>query len=285
MTGAMACFAVNDLLVKLSSAAIEPMQIMAVRGVMTSALLLTLAYGRGALRPWKAALTPVLLLRTVADVGTTISYISALRHLPLANASAIFQALPLTITLAAALFLGEPVGWRRWLAIAVGFVGVLVILRPTSDGFGLYAIWVLVSVAFAALRDLATRRLPSGLPSLLVAGITSVAVSLTGFAMLPVVGWSPMTRELWIWMAVASVAIGAGYVMIVASMRTGDMGFVAPFRYTVLLFAFALGILVLGERPDWQEIVGSGIVVASGAYMIHRETRRSRPLTVPPSAR
>lgn len=285
MTGAMACFAVNDLLVKLSSASIEPMQIMALRGVMTSALLFALAYGRGALRPWRTAFTPVLLLRTVADVGTTISYISALRHLPLANASAIFQALPLTITLAAAVFLGEPVGWRRWLAIVVGFFGVLVILRPTGDGFGVYAIWVLVSVAFAALRDLATRRLPTALPSLLVAGITSVAVSLTGFVMLPVVGWSPMTADLWMWLAVASVAIGAGYVMIVASMRTGDMGFVAPFRYTVLLFAFALGVLVLGERPDWQEIVGSCIVVASGAYMIHREARRRRPLTVPPSAR
>lgn len=274
MSGAMASFAVNDMLVKLATASIEPAQVMALRSGLTAILLLLVARWRGALRPPRAVLAPTVLLRTGADIGTTLAYISALQHLPLANASAIFQALPLTITLAAAMFLGERVGWRRWLAILVGFIGVLVILRPTSDGFNIYAVWVLISVAFAAMRDLVTRRMPATLPSLFVASVTSIAVSAVGFGLLPVVGWEPMTGRLWLILSVASVAVGLGYVMIVASMRTGDMGFVAPFRYTVLLFAFVFGIAFLGERPDAAELLGSAIVVGSGAYMIHRESRR-----------
>lgn len=276
MIAAMACFSLNDTMVKLLSASMAPPQIMALRGVIVSTLLIALALQRGALRPLRNLAHRSVFLRTVADILTTVSYISALQHLPLGNASAIFQALPFTITIGAALFLGERVGWRRWVAIAVGFLGVLVIIRPTTEGFNIYAIWVLVSVVFAAMRDLVTRRMPATISSLQVATVTSIAVALTGFLMLPAVGWSPVSTANWLELLFAAVAIGTGYVLIVASMRVGDMSFVAPFRYTILLFAMLLGALVFGERPDAFELLGSFIVVASGAYTIHRESLNRR---------
>lgn len=283
MSGAMACFALNDMMVKLLSEGMATAQIMALRGVIVSVLLVLLATHRHALFPLRNLLHRTVILRTIADVLTTVAYISALRHLPLGNAAALFQALPLTITVGAALFLGERVGWRRWIAIGVGFIGVLIILRPATDGFSPYAVWVLLSVAFAAMRDLVTKRMPAAISSLQVATATSVVVTLTGFAMLPAAGWSPVAPQHWFFLSFASVAIGTGYIMIVASMRTGDMSFVAPFRYSILLFALILGAVVFGERPDAWELLGSAIVVASGAYTLHREgLRRRRPaLPVP----
>lgn len=274
MVASQAAFAVNDALVKLSSGSIETAQIMALRGVMTTTLLVALALWFGALLPIRHAFHPAVMCRALADIATTIAYISALRHMPLANTTAIFQALPLTITLLAAIFLREQVGWRRWCAIATGFLGVLVIVRPDSEGFNIYAVWVVLSVLAAAVRDLVTRAMPSSIPSLHVACVTAGAVCLTGFVWLPVAGWQPMTGSLWAMLAVAAVAVGVGYVLIVLAVRMGDMSFVAPFRYTVLLSAFVLGIVLFAEIPQPSALLGSAIVVASGAYMIRRETRR-----------
>jgi len=277
MLASMAAFVTNDMLVKFATASIEPAQVMALRGVVASALLLSLAGWRHALPRRGEWFQRLVVWRMLADIGTTISYISALQHLPLANASAIFQALPLTITLGAAIFLREPVGVRRWLAIGAGFAGVLVIIRPATDGFNVYAISVLASVAFAAARDLVTRRMPTEISSLHVASMTSMAVCAMGFALLPMAGWKPMTTVLWGALVVAALAIAIGYALIVAAMRTGELGFVAPFRYSMLIFAFLLGWVAFGERPDGYEVLGAAIVVASGLYMLRRETRKPDP--------
>lgn len=275
MLASMAAFVTNDTLVKHATASIEPAQVMALRGVLASALLLALAWVRDALPKRSGGwIRPIVAWRMAADIGTTICYITALQHMPLANASAIFQTLPLTITLGAALFFGERVGWRRWLCIAAGFLGVLVIIRPAAEGFNVYALAVLGSVLFAAARDLVTRRMPADVSSLHVASMTSMAVCVMGFVLLPSVGWKPMTADLWLALAVAAVAIG--YALIVSAMRLGDLGVVAPFRYSMLIFAFALGWLAFGERPDAYEMAGAAIIVASGIYMLRRESGRVR---------
>lgn len=276
MVASQSAFAVNDTLVKLASSSLETAQIMALRGVMTTILLVALGLWFRALLPWREAFGPKILLRALADVGTTIAYISALRHLPLANTTAIFQSLPLTITLMAAIVLGERVGWRRWLAIAGGFIGVLVIVRPDGDGFNTYALLVVLSVICAALRDLVTRAMPASIPSLHVACVTAGAVCLTGFLWLPAAGWQPMTDALWLNLSLAAVAVGTGYVLIVLAVRLGELSFVAPFRYSVLLAAFLLGLLVFGEVPTPSAIFGAAIVVASGIYMLSREGRPAR---------
>src|SRR5207237_4242049 len=147
---------------------------------------------QGAMRRLRTLVMKPVALRVVGEVGGTISFMAALTHLPLANTSAIFQALPLAITLGAALIFGEPVGWRRWLAIAAGFIGVLIIVRPGLAGFSQYALFALVSVAFCALRDLATRRIPEKLPSLFITLLTTVTVTAAGGVILvPLGGWTP----------------------------------------------------------------------------------------------
>ncbi|MEF2554256.1 DMT family transporter [Aurantimonas sp. A2-1-M11] len=275
MLVSMAGFVINDTFVKLSSEHIAPAQIMAVRGVAASLLLFLLAWRMGALRPVRMAMSPRLMLRTVADIIATLSYITALAHMPIANASAIFQALPLTVTLGAALFLGEPVGWRRWAAIAVGFVGVLVIVRPGTEGFTVYSLAVLASVAGSAVRDLATRRMDRAVPSLFVALITAIAVSALGWLLIPLSGgWKPMPGMTIVHLSCAAAAIAVGYIFIVQAMRLGDMGFVAPFRYAILVFALILGFVVFGDLPSPLTLLGAAIVVASGLYTLYRERVR-----------
>lgn len=272
---AMAGFVVNDTFVKIASADIAPAQIMAIRGIAASALLFALAWKLGALRPARLALSPRLLLRTGADILATLSYITALSQMPIANASAIFQALPLTVTLGAALFLGESVGWRRWTAIAVGFVGVMIIVRPGTEGFTIYSVAVLASVVFAAVRDLSTRRMDRAVPSIFIALVTSVAVALAGWILLPLSGgWQPVSTAILINLGFAAAAIAVGYVFIVQAMRTGDMGFVAPFRYSILLYALLIGYVVFDDLPSPPTLLGSAIVVASGLYTLYRERLR-----------
>ncbi|BDA85307.1 membrane protein [Aureimonas sp. SA4125] len=278
MLAAMAAFVVNDSLVKLASSDMGVAQIMAVRGVMATAILTGLAVWQGALCPLGTMLRPMLLLRTLADILATLTYISALRSLPLANTTAIFQALPLAVTLGAALFFGERVGWRRWTAILVGFLGVMIIVRPGLEGFTVASIYVLLSVVCAATRDLATRRLPKGIPSLYISMTTALAVSITGWALLPFDAWRPMAAPQFLTLGGAAVLITIGYFFIVEAMRGGDISFVAPFRYSVLVFALLIGIVGFGERPDGFVVLGSLIIVGSGVYTLYRERVRGGSL-------
>jgi drug/metabolite transporter (DMT)-like permease len=279
MLAAMAAFVVNDSLVKLLTADLAVPQLIAVRGLMATGLLGALGWWRGLSFSLRILSEPLVMLRTFGDVTCTLFYISALGSLPLANASAIFQALPLTVTLGAALFLQELVGWRRWSAIGVGFVGVLIIVRPGLAGFTSASLYVLASVICAAIRDLATRRLPLEIPSLLVSVVACLGVTITGALLVPATGWVPLTRGHLGMLGLAAVMIGVGYVFIVSAMRVGDMGFVAPFRYSVLLFALLIGFFCFGDVPDAFVLLGSLIVVLSGGYTLYRERVRGiRPL-------
>ncbi|KAB0682098.1 DMT family transporter [Aureimonas leprariae] len=284
MIGAMAAFAVNDACTKLAIADVPAPQIMALRGVMATVLLVALAGIRGALRQPHRLVQPVLAFRTVADILATITYVAALRYMPIANASAIFQALPLVVTLGAALFLAEPVGWRRWTAISIGFVGVVVIVRPGTEGFSVFSLLILASVLCSAARDLATRRMPADIPSFAVSAVTSASVMLAGFLLVPFWGWSPVRSADLLIFAVASVMLALGYICIVEAMRSGDMGFVAPFRYTILLFAIVLGFAIFGDVPDATTLVGSAIVIGSGAYSLYRERMRGRRPKLAPAS-
>ncbi len=276
MLAAMGGFVINDACTKYATRDLDIAQIMAVRGVMATAFLAVLAWRAGAFVGLARVLSPRLGARTLADIGATISYLTALAHMPMANASAIFQATPLAVTLGAALFLGEQVGWRRWCAIGTGFVGVLVIVQPGSDGFNAYSLAVLVSVACSSMRDLVTRRMDAHLPSITISLVTAAAVCIVGWVWLPFVGWNPIAPDILVALMIGAVSIGVGYIFIVKAMRLGDMGFVAPFRYSILLYALLLGFVLFGDRPTVPVVVGSSIVVASGLYTLLRERRLGR---------
>jgi len=272
MAVSMAGFTIGDAISKLLVETMNQGQLMLVRGVFATTLIAALAWKQGALRMPGQALHPMVALRSLCELVATVSFLIALAHMPLANVSAVLQALPLAVTMGAALFLGESVGWRRWIAIGFGFLGVLIIVRPGSEGFNVYSILAMLCVAFCAVRDLATKNMPAEVPSLLVSTVTAGIVTVAGAVLvMPMGGWAPMTAGQIGLMAVAAVVLLIGYQFIIMAMRVGDVSFVAPFRYTALLWAILLGYLTFGDVPDAAMIVGSTIVVGSGLYALYRE--------------
>jgi len=275
MTLAMSAFTINDAISKHVAEVMNVGQLMFVRGIFATALIGTLAWAGGAFRSGPWLFHPLVWLRAVGDLASTLTFLLALSHMPLANVSAILQSTPLAVTMGAALFLGEPVGWRRWVAIAAGFAGVMIVVRPGFEGFDAYALYALACVASCVVRDLATRRLPPDMPSLLVATVTAGFIGLFGgLAIVPLGGWMPMDWRTLGELFVASVLLIIGYQAIIKAMREGDISFVAPFRYTALVWAIALGMVMFGDVPDLAMILGSTLVIASGLYTLYRERKR-----------
>ena len=272
MALSMLAFVLNDGLMKAVFDSMSIYQAIFLRGLITVPLIALLAWHQSELIIRIAPRNRLLLtLRVAAEVGATVGFLTALKHMPLANVTAILQVLPLTVTMAAALFLGEKVGWRRWLAIAIGLAGVMIIIRPGMEGFSVYSIWALVAVGCVTIREIATRKLSADLPSLPVALATAIAISGLGAVMQPAVEWAPVSASAWSLIGGASLAIIGGYLFSVMTIRIGDIGFVAPFRYTAMIWALALGLLMFGEIPDVPTITGTVIIILTGLYSLSRE--------------
>lgn len=280
MNVAMAAFTVNDACMKAVTAGMPLFQAIALRGGLTVCLLLILSAAMGGIRLHLSGRDRLLVgLRTLGEVGGTIFFLLALTHMPLANLSAIMQSLPLAVTLVAAVVFRDPVGWRRMLAIAIGFAGVLLIVRPGTEGFDRWSVMGLLSVGCVVLRDLATRGMSRDLPSTTVAIYAAAAVTLMGVVAAPVQGLQPVDGTQALLLVSASVALILGYLFVVMVMRVGDISFVAPFRYTALIWALVLGWFAFGDFPDGLTLVGAGIVIATGIFTFYRERRaRTRPI-------
>lgn len=292
MMVAMATFTINDSFMKAVMQVLPMSQAIVIRGAMTLAALLVLArvMGVGSLAVPPAD-RKLLGWRTLAELCATLTFLLALRQMPLANLSAILQSLPLAVTLGAALALKEPVGWRRMTAIAIGFGGVLLIVRPGTEGFNIWSVVALISVAFVVVRDLTTRQFSHGLPSVTIAIYTSVAVTLMGaiysvvaVTLMGLGGPGELALETWIavnpkvlaLLAGASAMLIMGYLFIVMAMRVGDVAVVAPFRYSALIWAIVIGWLAFDDFPRGLTLLGAFIVVAMGMYTYLREHQLQR---------
>jgi drug/metabolite transporter (DMT)-like permease len=279
MIAAMAALTINDAITKAVSAEINFGQVMLLRGSFAIVLIAALAWHQRALRPPRTLMINAVLLRVVGEIGGTILLLAAIVNLPLAYVTAILQVLPLAITLGAALTFGEPVGRRRWLAIAAGFTGALIIVQPGGEGFNQFSLFALISVSLCAIRDLATKKIPASIPSLFVTLLTTVSVTIAGAAILvPLGGWTPPSGRAVALLAFAAVLILIGYQCVIVALRTGDISAVAPFRYSALLWAMLLGYLVFGDRPDVMMVTGAAIIVLSGLYVFYRERMHARPV-------
>ena len=275
MALAMAAFSCSDALSKSVISVMNAGEIMLLRGLMTTAVVTLMAWQMGALRSLTIMAQPIILLRIVCEALAAVTYITALGMMPIANASAILQALPLAVTLGAAVFLKEPVGWRRWSAIAVGFCGVLVIIRPGPEGFTPAALIVVASMLVTAARDLATRCIDKTVPSLMITVCTAISVSaIGGVLIVPLGGWRPVDLNTFLHLALAAIMVLAGYQTVILAMRIGEISVVAPLRYLSLIFSALLGMIFFGEMPDLWTAIGSAIVIASGLYTFYRESRR-----------
>lgn len=268
----MAGFVLNDTLMKSMSADIPMFQAIFLRGVVATCLMGILAWRHGALNyRLSGTNAKVASFRIFGEIGATICFLTALFNMPIANATAILQVMPLAVTLAAAVFLGEPVGWRRYSAIIIGFVGVMFIVRPGSDGFTIYSVYALAAVVFLTLRDLSTRRLGISVPSTYIAFISAAAIMVMSGLLSMTATWVPISFMQMVALALAAIFVLVGYLFGIMTMRVGDIGFISPFRYTILIWAILLGIIVFGDIPDHLTIIGSVIVVLTGLYTFYRE--------------
>lgn len=286
MVTSQVAFTLNDACIKLASADLPMGEIIFLRGIISTALLgaVVVATGQhrqiGLLKHWS------VFWRMVGELGGTFFYILALFHIPIANTTIIFQAVPLTATAGAVVFLRERVGWRRWLAIIVGFVGVVLVIRPGLSGFEFYGLVVLLSVVFVAFRDIWTQAMPPAIPTILLTAVTSLVVAIMGAAMGVAETWSFPSLVVWIELVGAAVLIAAGYFFVIAAMRLGDMSVTAPFRYVSVVFAIALGYFIWRETPDSLTLVGSAVIIGAGLYTLYRErvTSQSASAAAPAAA-
>lgn len=283
MTFAMACFIANDALVKYVSQSLPAAQLIFIRGLFATAFLLAVAHRMGLLRrtpgqasdPLRQLLLRPVWLRAVIDAVATIAYLTSLFNLPIGNATAISMATPLLITLFAVLVWRERVGPGRWLALACGFTGVLLIVQPDAGGFNAWALLCFLATVLHTVRDLITRTIPEQVPSILVTVSTTVAVTLLAGLMSVAHPWAPLDARQLLLLGAASIFLSGAYYLIIVGMRTGEMSLIAPFRYTGLLFALLLGWLVWREVPNTAAWTGIALLVGAGIYVLHSQRTRT----------
>jgi len=267
----MGSFVVNDTLMKTTSSELPLGEIIAIRGVMCCLSMAPIVAMTSGLGTIARIYTLPVLIRNVAEVGAVFTFLTALFRLPIADVSGVLQAVPLAITAAAAIILREPVGWRRWSAALVGFVGVMMIIRPGTSEFSVWYFFALTTVAFVVVRDMSTRFIPRTSPSFAITFITAIVVTLAGCVLGAFETWVAPTFATLVRLFAAAILVLIGYWSLIEAMRTAEISAVAPFRYTVVLWAMLLGYLVFGEVPSAWTIAGSAVVVSAGLYTLHRE--------------
>lgn len=273
MTLAMLAFTLNDTMIKLTNGEVGLYQAIFLRGVLATAVMSVLTWKTGGFKNLPKVIDRALLWRTVGELTGTIFFLTALFNMPLANAAAILQVMPLVVTLGAAILFREAVGWRRYTAIAVGLVGVIIIIRPGGDGFNVYSLSVIAAVFCLVLRDLATRRINRALPASFISFFSSAAVMTMGGIGTLFVEWQPVSVANLFQLSGSAMFLLSAYYFSIQAMRCGDVSFTSPFRYTALIWAGILGFVFFADVPDAPMIIGSIIVVASGLFTLYREHR------------
>lgn len=277
MVVSMAAFAIEDMFVKLSAERVPTGEILLLMGIFGGALFWALARREGRAIVTAEVLVPPIFWRNVGEMVGTLGFVTAIVMTPISSASAIAQATPLAVTCGAALFLGERVGWRRWLAIAVGFLGVLVVIRPGLEGFQLASLWGVVAVLGMAFRDIATRQIPATTSTMQVGAWGFLTIAVLGAGMLALAGGAVMPTPTEALMLFCAMGFGfGGYWALILATRVGEVSAIVPFRYSRLLFALGVGIFVFGERPDAWTLAGAGLIMGSGLYGFMREQRLRR---------
>ncbi|WP_411839544.1 DMT family transporter [Paracoccus sp. ME4] len=275
MTAAMAAFAVEDALVKAVAEILPVGQVMILFGLGGAALFAVVALQRGEALMTRDVMSRAMRIRVVFEITGRLFYVLALALIPLSTATVILQATPLVVVASAAMIFGERVGWRRWTAIGLGLSGVLIILRPGTEGFSALSLLAVVGMLGFAGRDLASRAAPKSLGT--------AVLGLYGFLALATAG---LLFSLWrqeafrvpdartALLLTATIVVGtAAYSGLMKAMRTGAVSAVTPFRYTRLLFGLVLGIAMFGERLTPGTLLGSALVVLSGLFILWRGRR------------
>ncbi len=276
MIAAMAGFAIEDSLLKIATQTMPVSQVLVMFGLMGAGVFFILARMQHTPIFTKDALSAALRLRVIFEFTGRLFYILALAMTSLSGTTVILQATPLVVVGGAALFMGEPVGWRRWTAICLGLIGVVIVLRPSSDDFSVLSILAVVGMLGFAGRDLASRAAPVSLtPSVLgIYGFLTLVLAGACYGISE--GKAYVRTDLQTsGLLILSVAVGVfAYTSLMTAMRTGQVSMVTPFRYIRLIFGIGLGVLVFGEPLDAPMIWGSMTIVGAGLFLLMRSEKR-----------
>lgn len=275
MSAAVVVFIFNDALIKLAAESVPSVQAIGVRGLFATlwcalALLVT-----GTWRQIAWAGHPRVVFRGVLEAGSAIFYLIALFHIPFAIATAVNLSTPVILTVLAVLILKEEVRWRRWSAVIVGFLGVLLVIQPHPADLNAWTWLALAGTMIGSFRDIFVRFLPSGVPTLVVSFTTALIVAAVGCGWAIVEGWQPMSGEAVGFIVGSSLLLAMGYQFVVIALRSGgDFSVIGSFRYASILWALAIGYVLWGEVPNGLALAGLAVIVASGLYILHRERVR-----------
>lgn len=278
MVLAMALFAIEDTFIKLASTTVPVGQILIISGIGGAAI-----FGAAALVSGQPPIRLHMLrgasgLRALFEGSAALCLVTSLALVPISLVTTVMQASPLMVTLGAALIFGSPVGWRRWSAIGIGLIGVVIVLRPFGETFDSAVLFAVAGTVFMSARDLATRKIPSNISTAQLSTIGFLAVIPGGILSLLMSGDTmivPDTRATILLAATIMIGIPAIYC-IIAAMRVGDIAFIAPFRYSRIVFGLLTGLIIFGETLDTLTLLGAAIIVASGIYTLWREARLRR---------
>jgi len=271
-TASALAFVINDAAMKWAIQLIPLFELLVVRGLIAVPLIcLAMLITRQLLKTVSRADAFLIGWRLLAEVAITYFLLIALKNMPISHVTLILQAAPLGLTLVAALMMGETVSVRRWVAILFGFIGVIIIIRPGTAGFSPYAIFAVLPVFCIVIRDMVTRRLSPTIPSLPIAALTAFVILLLAMIMMPKTGSAMPTLSQLVIITIAAVAILTAYLLSVKIMRVGDVGFVAQFRYTGIVWAVIIGFFVFGEVPDMWTVAGALLIMATGIYTLRAD--------------
>jgi drug/metabolite transporter (DMT)-like permease len=275
MSAAVFFFIFNDALIKIAAETVPAIQAIGVRGVFATLWVMLALAVTGAWRQLGGVAHPYVLLRGALEAASSIVYLVALFHIQFAIATAINLSTPLVFTALAVLLLKEIVRWRRWSAVIVGFLGVLLVIQPRPGDIDVWAWVVLFATVLGACRDVLGRYLPASVPTLVVSFASAAAVALVGCAWTFVEGWQPMAaHEIWL-LVVSSLLLAAGYQSLVIALRSGaEFSVIGSFRYASILWALVIGYVVWGDVPNALALCGIVVIVGSGLYILHRERVR-----------
>lgn len=271
MLAAMALFIFGDAIMKLSAATVPTGESIFLRGMIALSIIWTLVLRSSAIHSLKDSMSKYMLLRAAGDTGGAVFFQTALGRLPFADVTAVLQINPLVATAAAAIFLNEKVGWRRWTATALGLCGALLIIKPGSSAFNPWSLLLILAVFSATLRDLATRKIDPETPSLLIIAVSATIITLSGIAHAPFETWIAPSLGMLFKFAVAAIFMLSAQFCVVTSIRTADISAVVPFRYSAILWSLLISYAVWGDVPDRWTLLGIFIIASAGLYVFFRE--------------
>ena len=283
MTLAMLAFTLEDFTLKKATEFIPLSQLLIICGILGSVFFISCSrYTREPIF-YKDSFNKTLIVRSIFEIMGRIFYALAIAFMPITNAASILQATPLVVVLGAVIFLNEKVGWRRWTAILTGFIGVLMIIQPGTNGFTIFSIFAVLGMIGFAGRDLATRMSPVGMSNYQLGSfgfymviIAGIILSVFNYIFFPEKTiWETISFDAWIFVFANAIAGVSAYFCLTIAMRIGDVSFVTPFRYVRVLFAMFFGVVILGEQPNALVIIGSIIIVLSGIYIIMRRNQKN----------